>query len=132
MDPAAKPEVNKGKASNKLIYGGRYLEMNYKGKAMGQPFEGQGIIGFDNLKRRYFSTWIDSMNTMLMLSEGTIGDDGKIITLDSNLTCPMTRQPMQAQDVVTIVDKNNYKYEMFEIRGGEKIKHLEINYKRAK
>lgn len=132
MDPAGSPEVSKGKAVFKSIYGGRYLSSTYKGTAMGQPFEGQGIIGFDNVGKKFFSTWIDSMNTMFMISEGSISADNKVLTFRSTMTCPMSRQPITSEDVITIVDKNNFKYEMFELAGAERKRHLEILYKRAK
>jgi hypothetical protein len=131
MDPNAAPEVSKGTASAKLIYGGKYLVQNYKGSFMGKPFEGQGTMGFDNVNSKYFSTWIDSMNTMLMKSEGSaVG--GNSIVLASAMTCPATREPMKSEDVITIIDNNHYRYEGFQEQNGMKIKGMEITYTRVK
>jgi hypothetical protein len=131
MDPSAAPEVSKGTATSELLYGGRYLAMDYKGTFMGQPFQGQGNMGFDNVSGKYFSTWIDSVSTMLMHSEGKASPDGRIV-LASAITCPVTRESMNGEEVLTIVDKNKYLFEAFQIRGNERVKAMEITYSRAK
>lgn len=130
MDPSAKPEVSKGKAKASMLYGGRYLLMTYKGKAMGQNFEGQSIMGYDNVNKKYFSTWIDNMNTGLNTSEGYADQTGKVITMNSTFVCPMTHASVDAEDVFTIVDKNHFTYEMYKIENGKKLKNLEITYTR--
>ena len=43
--------------------GGRYLHGMFKGTAMGQPFEGASVSGYDNTKKKYFNVWVDSMST---------------------------------------------------------------------
>ena len=48
---------------------------------MGQPYSGIGITAYDNLRKRYISTWIDSMGTGIFTMEGTANTDGKTITL---------------------------------------------------
>ena len=132
MDPEGKPEVSKGRATGTMIYGGRFLAMSYKGTAMGQKFEGQSIMGFDNTQKKFFSTWIDSMNTSFMKSEGQADEAGKNIYLSSSFTCPMTREATEAEDVYTFIDKNHFRYQMFKVAGDKRIKNLEINYTRLK
>ncbi len=132
VDPAGQPEVSKGKAVNKMILGDRYLSSSFKGKAMGKPFEGQSVIGYDNVSKKYFSTWIDTMNTGLFKSEGTANQDNTEITLNSSFTCPMTREPLQSEEKLTIIDKNHYKYEAFMVGGGKHDKAMEISYTRSR
>ncbi len=129
MDPTAEPEISSGVASSKLIYGGRYLDQKYKGKFMGKPFEGQGTMGYDNLGKKYFSTWIDSMSTMMMKSEGKTVNDNSL-TLESSMVCPMTREEMQSQEVITFLDKNTYRFETFQNSTDQKIKMMELTYSR--
>ena len=38
---------------------------------MGQPFSGVGIDGYDNLRKKYVTTWIDTMGTGIFSMEGT-------------------------------------------------------------
>ena len=128
MDPNGKPEVSKGKAVNKSILGDRFIESSYKGKMMGQNFEGRGFVGYDTVAKKYFSTWIDSLNTGLFESRGVANADNTKITFNADFTCPATRSQMQTEEVVTFVDNNHYTYESFEVTGGKRIKHMELNY----
>ena len=131
MDPAKSPEVSKGHATANLIYGGRFLQYSYKGKFMNQPFNGQGTMGYDNVSGKYFSTWIDSMSTMMMRSEGAAASNNSLV-LSSAMVCPMTREHLDSEEVYTFMDKNNYKFEVFQNQNGQKFKAMEINYKRVK
>lgn len=131
MDPKNDPETSKGRAYAKPLYGGRYLAQTYKGSFMGQPFEGQGTMGYDNLSGKYFSTWIDSMSTMLMKSEGTATGDNTIV-LASAMTCPGTREHLEGEELITILDNDHYRYEVFHNRDGQRTKAMEINYSRVK
>ena len=49
--PDTPPEESTGTNDIKWILDNRFLEMNVKGTSMGQPFEGMGIIGYDNAKK---------------------------------------------------------------------------------
>jgi len=42
MDPSKPPEVSTGTSENKWVLGNRYVEMQYQGTFMGQPFSGIG------------------------------------------------------------------------------------------
>ncbi|MDB5210043.1 MAG: hypothetical protein JWQ30_870, partial [Sediminibacterium sp.] len=63
MSPDAPPMKSNGTATNKMIMGGRYQQMAFKGDMMGQPFEGLGTTGYDNARKVWTSTWIDNMGT---------------------------------------------------------------------
>src|SRR5262249_2628167 len=53
----------------KWMLGNRYLEDTTHGNMMGQPFEGHGVTGYDNMKKKYVSTWIDNGGTGIMTME---------------------------------------------------------------
>lgn len=133
--PDAKPEETKGTSSFKMIMGGRYLQQNVKGTAMGQPFEGQGTIGFDNAKERFDSTWMDSMGTGIMKGEGTYDKNKKIISEFGEFTCPMDDdKTAQYRSEWKLKDKNNMTFTMYAkgMNGIEKeFKMMEMNYKRV-
>ena len=59
-----------------MILGGRVMLERFHGTMMGQPFEGMGTTGFDNVSQKWWGTWMDSMSTGMMATTGTC-DGGK-------------------------------------------------------
>jgi hypothetical protein len=132
MSPGAKPEVSAAHASNQLILGGRYLQEHYRGTWDGKRFQGQGVWGFDNVAGKFQSSWIDSMSTQQMLSSGTYDSATKTITLTGTGTCPISGQTKNLKSVVTLIDKNHHRFEMYDVSpDGKDFKTLEISYTRA-
>ena len=50
--------------------GGRYQEGTYSGDMFGMPFEGRGMVAYDNATEEFVSTWIDNMGTGMMVTKG--------------------------------------------------------------
>ncbi len=129
-----KPEESKGTATMKMIMGGRYLQQEIKGKMMGQPFEGLGFTGYDNLKKRTNSTWMDNMGTSMMTGHGEVNVEKKTITESGEFTCPMEKDgtAMYRSEWV-MTDKNNMTFTMYStMEGQEEFKAMEMTYKRTK
>lgn len=123
------PVVSDGECTETMMLGGRYLVENYKGTMMNAPFEGQGIIGYDNMQKVYVSNWIDTMSTGIMSSTGTIDDAGRTLTFTGSMP-GMDGKPAPYRMVVTIVDHNNHKAEMYSTMGDKEMKMMEIDYTR--
>jgi hypothetical protein len=132
MAPGQPPSKSSGTSVNKAILGGRWIEQRFTGSAMGQPFQGVGYTGYDNTKKKYVSTWMDSMSTAMMVSEGTFDAAGKVMTQTSTMLDPMTGKPTQSKGVMRIVDNDHHVYEMWESHGGKENKTMEIHYRRKK
>ena len=52
-----------------MSLGDRYLMGNYEGTMMDKPFHGMSCSGYDNVKKVYFSGWIDDMSTGMMAAD---------------------------------------------------------------
>src|SRR5687768_15991808 len=52
MAPGAPVMETSGTSENKWVLGGRYIEQRFKGSFMGQPFEGIGYTGYDNVTKQ--------------------------------------------------------------------------------
>lgn len=89
MAPGTPPIESQGTYEGKLIYGGRFLLSRTEGEMMGQKFEGMGVLGYDNVIGKHVSTWMDSISTGIMRSEGTCSDDGKTFTFEGEMPDPM-------------------------------------------
>jgi len=85
-DPATQPSFDTGTAEIRWILGGRYLESTYEGTFLGGRFSGLGLTGFDNIKEKYVTTWIDDAGTGILHSEGTFDAATQTITYTGE--CP--------------------------------------------
>lgn len=132
MDPAAEPMTTKGSATIEPILGGRFIRERFKGEMMGQPFEGESTTGFDNNKKQFVASWLDSMSTGMISLKGSISPDGKTITLIGEMDEPMSGEMGKAIKMVTVIESaDKHRGEMYEILYGKEFKVMEIAYTRA-
>jgi hypothetical protein len=129
------PEAQKAtsKAEYKMILSGLYQEGKYSGNIFGMPFEGKGLMAFDNETEEYISTWVDNMGTGIMVTRGKYDEASKSITLFGEQVVPGTKKSKKVKEVITYMDDNNQKMEMFDIlENGKETKTMEIVSKRVK
>jgi len=130
MEPGKPPTESTGTAEMKMLLDGRFLQQEFTSQMMGQPFSGIGIDGYDNLRKRYVTTWIDTMGTGIFQMEGTASADGKTITLKGRHDEPGGGQ-MTHRAVWKIVDSNTQTFDMYGThKHGKEMKMLEIAYTR--
>ena len=134
MKPGDSPTVSHGTSQFEAIYGGRYIRQNVKGMAMGQPFEGMGINGYDNVKKQYTSIWLDNMGTAITSGTGQFNKDQNAIVDEGSMSCPMTPSGTRSYRAVWALPKNDsFKYEMYgPDESGKEYKMMEIVYTRTK
>jgi hypothetical protein len=90
MDPGKPPEKSQGTSTVRSICNGLYKLEEFKGQAMGRPFEGLSVVGYSKDKQKWFGFWCDSMKTTPEILWGTGDATGKVITFDGDpVTCPM-------------------------------------------
>ncbi len=131
--PGAPPVESKGSAVHKMVLGGRFMDVSYKGNFFGQPFEGSGRTGYDRYKNKYVDTWGDSMGTMLMISEGTCSDGGKKRTMTASYDDAFTGKPTTMRSVYTFQDPDHFLLEMYSKAGSDpEFKMMEIQHTRIK
>jgi hypothetical protein len=75
MGPGGPPTTSTGVAERSTILGGRVMVEKVTSQMMGQPFEGLGMMGFDNVSGKYWGTWNDNMSTGIMNSTGNCASD---------------------------------------------------------
>jgi hypothetical protein len=131
MEPGGAVDESTGTVEASMIMGGRYLVEKYSGTAMGQPFSGMGISGYDNMKKAYVSIWIDSMGTGIMFSEGKA--EGKTLHWVGDMPDPMTGKYRKTRGTDTMMDADHRTAESFD-KGpdGKEFKNMELIYVRKK
>jgi hypothetical protein len=133
MDAEAPPMTETGSATITAILGGRQLEQDFKGAFMGMPYEGTGMSGYDNVRKRYTASWNDNMSTSTMLSYGDYDAASNTYTYKSEMADPMKDGAMiPIREVVTIHGSDHHVMEMFEPKDGKEVRTMRLEYTRAK
>ena len=113
---------------------GRFLTDTTHSNMMGEAFEGHGVTGFDNLKKKYVATWMDNMGTGIMSMEGTYDAGSKTMTLTGECPDPMAGKATPMKMITKDTDANSFVMEMqcTDAKSGKLYKCMEITYTRAK
>src|SRR5262245_14498414 len=62
-EPGGAPQVSQGTAKTSWILEGHFLEEEFHGEMMGQPFTGRSLLGYDNTKQKFNSVWVSDVQT---------------------------------------------------------------------
>ncbi|OGF67597.1 MAG: hypothetical protein A2Y62_18010 [Candidatus Fischerbacteria bacterium RBG_13_37_8] len=131
--PDAPPMESTGIAEFTMILGGRYLSMKAKSEFAGQPFEGFGVLAYDNVKKEYESFWMDTMMTGFMTSKGKCEDNGKKWVMTSEMFNVAKDKTEKYKTIGKLIDKDTYEEEMYQVTpDGKEVKMMEFHYARKK
>lgn len=134
MAPGMPPETSTGTSEYKWILGKRFLQQHFKGESGEQTFEGMGLIGYDNFKKKYTSMWTDNMSTSIMTALGTCDESGKVFTMIGKHDDVFSGKPNQEfRSITRIVNNTTVVDEMF-MHGpdGKEYKAVEVTYTRKR
>ena len=140
MAPGAPPSESKGTAVSKAIMDGRYFVTENTGtfkmpgadgKMKEMNFKGIATDGYDNAKKKFVSSWVDSMGTGIYLMEGSYDAASKTFTYTSEMEM-MPGAKTKMRQTIKVTDKDHRTFEFFEDRGTGETKTMEINFTRKK
>jgi hypothetical protein len=126
------PMVSEGTSENTWILGNRYLQTTFRGQMAGMPFEGFGLMGYDNMKKEFVSCWADNMGTGIAFSDGTADGSGKVLTMTSMMDDPVTGKQVPVKMITKVTDENQYMMTMSSMKDGKEHLDMEITYTRMK
>lgn len=125
------PQKANSVAEYKMIFDGKYQEGTFKGDIWGMAFEGKGITAYDNATKEYIATWIDNMGTGMIVSRGQFDKASNSIIFKGTSVDPVTGKIKDIKEVITYIDENTQKMEMFDIdANGKEFKNMETLSKR--
>jgi hypothetical protein len=128
--PGGPAQEETGTVTRTIALDGRVLVEDFKGSMMGMPFTGHGMRGYDNVTGKYWATWMDSMSTGVMVSQGTC---------DAKNTCTFTGSHNDAIKKGPVTSRMTSRWttpttEVFEMYGpgrdGKEFKMMELTYTR--
>jgi hypothetical protein len=133
MDPAKAPTTTSGSVERGMMLGGRVLEEKVTSPGfMGQPFEGYGLTGYDNVTLEYWGMWSDSMGTGMMSVTGKCDDKG-VCSQTGEYVDPLTGKKRTTRMTSRDEGPDKEMHESFE-KGpdGKEFKTMELVYTRKK
>ena len=140
MDPKGQPTESTGTAIRKSIMDGRYVSGEYSGKfkmpgadgkLMEMNFIGMSMDGYDNVKKKFVSGWVDNMGTGIMTMDGTYDAATKAFTYTGEYEM-MPGMKEKVRQVIKMTDATHMTMEYYEDRGQGEAKTMEINYTKKK
>lgn len=127
------PSKSKGTAEFSWLIEGRWIQQTFSGEMMDTPFNGIGISGYDNFKKKFVNIWLDDMSTAMYMYEGTLDQTRTSMVAFGSMDEPMTGEhDKTTKSVTTIVDENTMRFEMHDLHivpGSTKV--FEMVYTRA-
>jgi|SRR5579872_1298851 len=120
---------NKGKVTYKMVLDGLWLESSLESEIFGTKFYGKGLDSYDSKKKKYVSTWFDSMTASPMVMEGTYDKATKTLTLTGEGP-GMDGKPTKHKSISVMPDDDTINFSMY--MGDMKEPAFTIVYKRTK
>lgn len=131
QDPSAPPSVSDGAASTAVVADGRFIRMDYEGTWQGQTFQGFAYTGYDNVRKKFVSTWADSMSTAFFMAMGDYDAASKTYTYKGEIADPtQAGKPLPIRQTLKVIDGDHHTFESFETRGGKEVRSMLIEYTR--
>ena len=119
----------KGTCTYKSDLGGFWLASTLECDMFGQKFTGKGMDGYCPIKKKYISTWMDSMGASPVIMEGDYDADKKTFTLSGDGPSPEGKMT-KYKSVSEHPDANTIKMSMYIGDGKEPM--FTVEYKRKK
>ena len=127
-EPGGPPMEETGTATRTMGLDGRVLMEDVTASMMGMSFTGHGMMGYDNVSGKYWSTWTDSMSTGVMVSEGTC-DAEKACSFTGSWNDPIKKGPVTMRMTSRWTSPTT---QIFEMHGpgkdGKEMKMMEMTY----
>jgi hypothetical protein len=128
QEPGGPPMEETGTATRTMALDGRVRVEQVTSTMMGQSFTGHGMLGYDNVTGKYWSTWNDSMSTGLMVSEGMC-DAQKACTFTGSWNDAVKKGPVTARMTSRWTSPTTEIFEMYGPgKDGKEMKMMEITY----
>lgn len=132
MTASQDPQVVKVKSTNRMILGGRFLEMTQTGKMAGMDYNAITTIGYNNSDKKIALTTITNMGTGILSLTGSWNEKTELIQLTGTMTNPVTKKPIRVRQTVSFPDKDTLLIENFDKEEGAKErKSIQYRFTRA-
>jgi hypothetical protein len=130
MGAEGQPSKSTATMTNKMIMNGLYQMSDYSGTMMGQPFQGHGILAYDNAKKEFVNTWIDNMGSGVLVMRGSLDTTNNVLSIKGTQTDPVTGKDAMIREEVRFIDDNTHSFTMWGEMNGKEHKFMDATFKR--
>jgi len=128
-DPKAPPAIDHGTATYAMVLGGHHLRQDLR-IASSKPFEGLGYIGYDDATGKYYSSWMDTNVSAMILAHGDYDAASRTYTFTGEMPSK-GGAPVPVREVMHIADNDHFVYEYYETRDGKEALAVNLQYTRV-
>lgn len=130
--PGKPPNESKGISERKWVLEGRFLLEESSGQMMGMPYKSMSFLGFDNYKKKYVVSYLDSIGTAMYTGEGKFDPSNKVMTMFGKMDDYIIGESDKPVKYVTrLVSKDKQVFEIYdEVGSPNEYKAVEIIYTR--
>jgi hypothetical protein len=133
MAPGQPPEESAAQSEVRWIMDGRYIEETVESTFMGQPFQGRGVTGYDNMKGCYVGFWIDTMGTSIAHSTGHYDEPTRTFTFTMKMPDPVAGREVTQRMTERWIDDDHFVVQSFNAGpDGKELLGMEIDYTRVR
>ncbi|MGQ0628603.1 MAG: DUF1579 family protein [Phycisphaerales bacterium] len=98
---------------NSMIYGDRFLRLDFTGFAGDYPITGVSYWGYDRAKKKYTTVSIDSLSTGTLTTEGEYDAGSRTITSAGDLFDPAQGKLVRVRQVIRRLSDDEFSFELF-------------------
>jgi hypothetical protein len=133
VDPSKPPIESQATSVNGWVLGHRYIQSMLSGHTLGEPFNGIGYIGYDNVGKTYQVAWMDDASTAMTLYQGAFAGAGKTVKLKATVSNAVTGKPTPVEMRMTLAENGDHVTELWgQGSGGKMFKMMELQNTRTK
>jgi len=120
-----------GTDTSEWILGQRFVKSHARGTKASQPFEGIGMMGYDNARREYQATWQDTDCTGIKMETGTYDAASKTFTFKGDFKDDKG-QTVSSRRLLEVMSNDQHKMTTYLTMSGQpELKAAELVFKRT-
>jgi hypothetical protein len=115
------------------IMDGRFTQVEMKGDSPMGPMDGLALYGYDNVAKKFQSTWVMNCGTGMMTGTGELASDGSTINWNYTCSCPIAQKACSMRETEKFVsdDKITFTTVGADPKTGKEFKMMEATFTRT-
>ena len=125
-------QESKATATYRSICGGMWMESDFEGNLEGLKFQGHGLDGYSQSKKKYVGVWVDSLESTPLNFEGDYDPKTKLMVMTGESLSPAGK-PQKFKTTTETKDKDHFVFNMYMVQpDGKEQLAFSIEYTRRK